>query len=98
VLERARASRRAERAAKPAAEVARPAPRPSAAATQKAVDKLDRRMEDIRGKIEILDLALSDPAIYSEEPKKAGDFTKLRARLANELEELENQWLEAQMG
>ena len=98
VLERARASRRAERAAKPVVQDQRPAPRPSAAATQKAVEKIDKRMEDIRGKIEILDKALSDPAIYSEEPKKAGDFTKLRARLAADLEELENQWLEAQMG
>ena len=98
VLERARASRRAERAAKPVVQDQRPAPRPSAAATQKAVEKIDKRMEDIRGKIEILDKALSDPAIYSEEPKKAGDFTKLRARLASDLEELENQWLEAQMG
>ena len=98
VLERARASRRSERAAKPAVQEQRAAPRPSAAAMQRAIDKLDKRMEEIRGKIGILDMALSDPAIYSEEPRKAGDFTKLRARLAAELDELENQWLEAQMG
>ena len=98
VLERARASRRSERAAKPAVQEQRAASRPSAAAMQRAVDKLDKRMEEIRGKIGILDMALSDPAIYSEEPRKAGDFTKLRARLAAELDELENQWLEAQMG
>jgi ATP-binding cassette subfamily F protein 3 len=101
VLDKARASRRAERAASSRAVTAaepRPAPRTSAAATQKAVEKLDRRMDEVRGKIEILDKALSDPAIYSEEPKKAADFTKLRAKLSADLEELENQWLEAQIG
>lgn len=99
VLERARASRRAERAAKePSAEAPRQPAKPSASTLQKQVDKLDKRMEEIRGKIEILDKALSDPAIYSEEPKKAGDFTRLRAKLSTDLEELENRWLEAQMG
>ena len=99
VLDRARASRRAERAAKePAPETVRHSARPSASTLQKQVEKLDKRMDEIRGKIEILDKALSDPAIYSEEPKKAGDFTKLRAKLAVDLEELENQWLEAQIG
>ncbi|MEI8178937.1 ABC-F family ATP-binding cassette domain-containing protein [Aestuariivirga sp.] len=100
VLERARASRRAERAAvprEPAPEPVRQPARASAASVQKAVEKLDKRMADIRSKIDILDKALSDPAIYSEEPKKAGDFTRLRAKLSTELEEIENQWLEAQM-
>ena len=100
VLEKARANRRADKAAnaKPVPEAPKEAPRPSAAAVQKAVEKIDKKMEDIRGKIEILDQALADPSIYSEEPKKAGDFTKLRAKLVADLEELENQWLEAQMG
>jgi ATP-binding cassette subfamily F protein 3 len=98
VLEKARESRRGERAAKQAPVEQRHAPRPSAAATQKAVEKLDRRMEDVRGKIEILDKALSDPEIFSKEPKKAADFSKLRARLAADLEALENEWLEQQIG
>ena len=99
VLERARQNRRADKAAaRPAPEAAKDAPKPSASSVQKAVEKIDRKMDDIRGKIAILDAALSDPAIYSEEPKKAGDFTKLRAKLAADLEDLENQWLEAQMG
>jgi ATP-binding cassette subfamily F protein 3 len=55
-------------------------------------------MDELRGKIAILDQALSDPAIYSEEPRKAADFTKLRAKLSADLEDLENQWLEAQLG
>ncbi len=100
VLEKARQTRRAEKAAaaKPVTEAPKDSPRPSAAAIQKAVEKLDKRMEEIRGKIAILDQALSDAAIYSEDPRKAGDFTRLRAKLASDLEELENQWLEAQMG
>ena len=100
VLDKARQTRRAEKAAamKPMSEVPKEVPRPSAAAIQKAVEKLDKRMEEIRSKIAILDQALSDAAIYSEEPKKAGDFTRLRTKLASDLEELENQWLEAQMG
>lgn len=100
VLDKARQTRRAEKAAamKPMSEAPKEVPRPSAAAIQKVVEKLDKRMEEIRSKIAILDQALSDAAIYSEEPKKAGDFTRLRTKLASDLEELENQWLEAQMG
>jgi hypothetical protein len=55
-------------------------------------------MDELRGKIDILDKALSDPLIFSEEPKKAADFTRLRVKLAAELEDLENQWLETQLG
>ena len=46
---------------------------------------------------DILDKALSDPQIFAREPKKAADFGKLRAKLAAELEDFENQWLEAQI-
>jgi ATP-binding cassette subfamily F protein 3 len=94
VLDKAREARRGERAptAKPQQP---PPPRPS---SQKTVEKLDRKMEELRGKIDILDKALADTEIFSKEPKKAADFAKLRTRLAGELEELENQWLEAQLG
>ncbi len=98
VLDTARENRRAERAAgKVQAPASRPAPRPSSAATQKTVEKLDRRMEELRGKIAILDDALADPALYSEAPMKAADFTRLRAKLAADLEDTENQWLAAQL-
>jgi ATP-binding cassette subfamily F protein 3 len=97
VLEKSRAGRRSERAAAARSQAAEPPPaaRP---VNQKASDKLDRKMDEVRGKIEILDKALSDPSLFSEEPKKAADFTRLRAKLAADLEELENQWLEAQVG
>ncbi|WP_421695539.1 ABC-F family ATP-binding cassette domain-containing protein [Aestuariivirga sp.] len=95
VLDRARESRRALRAPKPVQVEA--APRPTPASTQKAVDKLDRKMSDLRSKIDILDKALSDPELFSKEAKKAADFSKLRSKLAAELSDLENQWLEAQL-
>ncbi len=94
VLEKARDARRAERTAAPKPQVQQQ-PKQSAAAQQKAIARLDQKMEELRGKIAILDAALSDGSLYSEEPKKAGDFTKLRVKLAAELEEIENQWLAA---
>ena len=97
VLEKSRAGRRSERAAAARAAAAEPPP-PPRPVNQKASDKLDRKMDEVRGKIDILDKALSDPALFAEEPKKAADFTRLRAKLAADLEELENQWLEAQVG
>jgi ATP-binding cassette subfamily F protein 3 len=97
VLEKSREGRRSERMASLKAAAPQPAagPRPSAAATQKTLLKLDQKMDEIRDKIAILDRALSDASLYSEEPKKAADFTRLRARLSSELEDLETQWLEA---
>ena len=95
VLERSRQNRRAARAPKTAQPEQRPAAKPVAA--PKATDKLDRKMDELRGKIDILDKALSDPQIFAKEPKKAADFGKLRAKLATELEDFENQWLEAQI-
>jgi ATP-binding cassette subfamily F protein 3 len=97
VLEKSRAGRRSERSAAARSAAAEPPPVPKPA-NQKASDKLDRKMEEVRGKIDILDKALADPALFSEEPKKAADFTRLRAKLAADLEDLENQWLEAQVG
>jgi ATP-binding cassette subfamily F protein 3 len=95
VLEKSRAGRRMERSNAKGSTPPPPAPRPAA---PRGTDKLDRKMEELRGKIDILDQALSDHTLFAQEPKKAADFTKLRAKLAAELEELENQWLEAQLG
>lgn len=99
VLEKSRAGRRSERANARASAPEPPAVvRVSNPANQKVSDKLDRKMDELRGKIDILDKALSDPALFAKEPKKAADFTRLRAKLAGDLEDLENQWLEAQVG
>jgi ATP-binding cassette, subfamily F, member 3 len=94
VLDKSRAGRRS--AAKAAAP--EPAPRVSTPHRRKTADRLDRKMDELRGKIDILDKALSDPSLFAKEPKKAADFTRLRAKLAADLEDLENQWLEAQVG
>jgi ATP-binding cassette, subfamily F, member 3 len=97
VLDKSRAGRRAAKTQAAKAEVLAPSPPvwPSAAAAQKAILKLDRQIDDVRSKIEILDKALSDASLYSEEPKKAADFTRLRTKLAADLEALETRWLEA---
>ena len=50
-------------------------------------------METIKNKITVLDQALADHTIYSEEPKKAADFARLRTKLAGDLESAEMEWL-----
>ena len=63
-------------------------------AGKKQTASLEVRMEKQREKISILDAALADHSIYAQEPKKAADFARLRGQLAEELNALENQWLE----
>jgi ATP-binding cassette, subfamily F, member 3 len=72
---------------------AKPATR-SAKQIQKLINDIDLRMAKTQQKITVLDEALADHTIYSEEPLKAADFAKLRIRLADELAQTENQWLE----
>jgi ATP-binding cassette, subfamily F, member 3 len=80
--------------------ITRPAdapPRPTvrtAKQLQKLIADIDQRMAKTQQKITVLDEALADHTIYSEEPLKAADFAKLRTRLADELAQNENQWLE----
>jgi ATP-binding cassette subfamily F protein 3 len=62
---------------------------------QKIIQEIDSKILILRDKISVLDRALEDPAIYSEEPRKAADFAKLRARLAADLDRCETEWLEA---
>jgi ATP-binding cassette, subfamily F, member 3 len=61
---------------------------------QKLIAEIDQRMAKTQQKISVLDEALADHTIYSQEPLKAADFAKLRTRLADELAQSENQWLE----
>ena len=61
---------------------------------KKQTTSLEVRMEKQREKISILDAALADHTIYAQEPKKAADFARLRGQLVEELDALENQWLE----
>jgi ATP-binding cassette subfamily F protein 3 len=74
----------------------KPLPKPSAKPKnyQKEILKAEQQMQQLRDKMSVLDLALADPTIYSQEPRKAADFGRLRAKFAIDLESLELQWLE----
>jgi ATP-binding cassette, subfamily F, member 3 len=75
------------------AAVVKPVSRP-AKTLQKMIHTLNANMLKLQGKITILDQALSDPSIYQEAAQKAADYAKLRNRLAIELSDNENSWLE----
>jgi ATP-binding cassette subfamily F protein 3 len=62
---------------------------------RKRIQEINTNIENIAKKIEILDQALGDHSLYAEEPRKAADFARLRAKLAADLEEQETMWLEA---
>ena len=95
VLSRARAGQRRDRTER--AEPATPPPakrRASPAQLRKAIQDAELNIEKTKEKISVLDEALSDHTIYAEEPMKAADFSRLRARLAQDLELAETRWLE----
>lgn len=70
----------------------RRAPRPQKTLL-KQLREIEEKMETLRGKIAVLDQALSDHTIYSDEPRKAADFARLRTKLAGELDSVETDWL-----
>jgi ATP-binding cassette, subfamily F, member 3 len=59
----------------------------------KLIQEQDAKIDAVKQKLAILDEALADQSIYKEEPKKAADFSRLRAKLAKDLEALEDEWL-----
>ncbi len=61
---------------------------------KKKIQQAEANIQKLQEKIGVLDKALADTSIYSEEPKKAHDFARLRAKLARELELEETLWLE----
>ncbi len=61
---------------------------------QKMIQDLNAKMLKLQDKIGILDDALADASLYRENPRKAADFARLRNRLAEELADNENSWLE----
>ncbi len=78
-------------------EAAAPPPRPKAAApvSRKRLGEINQTIVKIKDKLEVLDRALADQSLYRQEPKKAADFARLRARLAGDLDTQETLWLEA---
>jgi ATP-binding cassette, subfamily F, member 3 len=64
----------------------------------KMIQEIDAKILNTKNKLEVLDGALADASIYREAPKKAADFARLRAKLGNELDELETEWLNVMDG
>jgi hypothetical protein len=96
VLDRTRAGRRSanQRSSAPIEKPQRRSP----VQTQRQIQDIDIKIGQLKQKISVLDEALADHSIYSEAPKKAADFAKLRARLAADLDTQETLWLEAHDG
>jgi len=63
---------------------------------KKMIQDTESNMQELQGKIDILDRALADQSIYDDAPRKAHDFLRLKARLAADLERAEHRWLELQ--
>jgi len=70
--------------------------RPNPARLKKMIQETESNMQELQGKIAILDRALADQSIYGEAPRKAHDFLRLKARLTADLERAEHRWLELQ--
>ncbi|MGH6855578.1 MAG: ABC transporter ATP-binding protein, partial [Aestuariivirga sp.] len=64
-------------------------------ALKKKIQGIDVTILKIKDKLDVLDRALADQSLYSQEPRKAADFAKLRVKLAADLEAQEALWLEA---
>jgi ATP-binding cassette, subfamily F, member 3 len=96
VLSRRRVRDTAEKAVVAApvvAAIVKPTARP-AKTLQKMIHTLNANMLKLQEKITILDQVLGDPSIYQDAPQKAADYAKLRNKLAIELSDNENNWLE----
>ncbi|MEM7633495.1 MAG: ABC-F family ATP-binding cassette domain-containing protein [Pseudomonadota bacterium] len=103
VLEKSRTARRearkSARTSTPANEPAKSNPAPARVNLvhlKKQIQQSDSKMLELQEKITILDRALADPQMYAAQPKKAADFAKLRAKLAEDLEATELNWLRMQ--
>jgi ATP-binding cassette subfamily F protein 3 len=66
------------------------------AAVLKRIREIEAELERLQEKIAVLDRALADEALYSEDAQKAQRFARLRAELQNDLDAAEFRWLEAQ--
>jgi len=62
----------------------------------KAIQETEESIARLQEKISVLDRALADPNLYTDEPRKANEFARLRQRLAEDLDGAETRWLAAQ--
>jgi len=103
VLDRARVAARApaqNREPAPAKAEAVPpavksAPKAAPAPLKRKLEAAEEVLARITKQVEELDLALSDPKLYSSEPKKAADLGEKRDRLQAKLDEAEAGWIAA---
>ena len=93
VMGRTGSSEKAAVAAKVSQQAAKP-PVKRNKPLHKLIQEQDAKIAAVKEKISILDEALADTTIYKEEPKKASDFARLRAKLSKDLDILETEWLE----
>jgi ATP-binding cassette, subfamily F, member 3 len=70
-------------------------PRRGPGAVQRRIQEIESAIDELKQKIEVMDRALADRELYAKEPRKAADFSRLRSRLASELDAAEHRWLEA---
>ncbi|MHB8287321.1 MAG: ABC transporter ATP-binding protein, partial [Caulobacteraceae bacterium] len=62
---------------------------------KRAVEAIEKRMEQLTGKITQADTALADPALFAKDKSKAVTLGKTRADAAAQLEAAEMEWMEA---
>jgi ATP-binding cassette, subfamily F, member 3 len=62
---------------------------------KKTIKHHENRMDDLQAKLAKLDEALADAAFYETAPDKAQQYARKRGELAKELEQAEEDWLEA---
>ncbi len=60
----------------------------------KKIKNAETLMEKLRGQIQAIETELADPALYDENPTKAGELAKRRSGLTGELADSERVWLE----
>ncbi len=71
------------------------AARNAIAPLKKKADDLERQIEALGNQIKLVDLKLADPDLYVKTPDKAVAFGKDKARLEDQLYQLEALWIEA---
>jgi len=99
VLEQARADRRGNGKSRYSSSGGTPEadrePRKNSMAVLKKIREIDAGLQQLQEKISVLDRALADERLYSDDPQKAQGYSRLRAKLQNDLEASELRWLEA---
>jgi len=102
VLDRARVAARAPAQnrdpapAKAAVEPpAKPVPRPAPAPLKRKMEAAEEVLARLTRQVEELDLALSDPKLYSTDPKKAGELGERRDKMQEKLDQAEADWMAA---